>query len=38
LAAGASSFEESDMADFEQMVDTNIKGLLFITKFIVREW
>jgi 3-hydroxy acid dehydrogenase/malonic semialdehyde reductase len=35
LAAGASSFEESDMADFEQMVDTNIKGLLFITKLIV---
>jgi len=35
LAAGASSFEESDMADFEPMVDTNIKGLLFITKLIV---
>jgi NADP-dependent 3-hydroxy acid dehydrogenase YdfG len=35
LAAGASSFEESDIADFEQMVDTNIKGLLYITKLIV---
>ncbi|HLP06188.1 MAG TPA: SDR family NAD(P)-dependent oxidoreductase [Paludibacter sp.] len=35
LAAGASPFQESDMADFEQMIDTNVKGLLYITKLIV---
>lgn len=35
LAAGASSFDESDINDFEQMIDTNIKGLLYITKQIV---
>jgi len=35
LAAGASSFQESDLADFDQMIDTNVKGLLYITKLIV---
>jgi NADP-dependent 3-hydroxy acid dehydrogenase YdfG len=35
LAAGASSFQESELADFEQMIDTNVKGLLYITKLIV---
>ncbi len=35
LAAGASPFDESDLADYEQMIDTNVKGLLFITKLIV---
>lgn len=34
LAAGASRFVDSDMADFEQMIDTNIKGLLYITQLI----
>jgi NADP-dependent 3-hydroxy acid dehydrogenase YdfG len=35
LAAGTSSFQESDLADFDQMIDTNIKGLLYISKLIV---
>jgi NADP-dependent 3-hydroxy acid dehydrogenase YdfG len=35
LAAGASPFNESDLADYEQMIDTNVKGLLYITKLIV---
>ena len=35
LAAGAASFDQSDLDDFEQMIDTNIKGLLYITKLIV---
>ena len=37
LAAGASPFNDSDLADFEQMMDTNVKGLLYITKLIVPE-
>lgn len=35
LAAGASPFDESDLDDYEQMIDTNVKGLLYITKLIV---
>ncbi len=35
LAAGTSPFQESDLADYEQMIDTNVKGLLYITKLIV---
>lgn len=35
LAAGASPFQESDLADYEQMIDTNVKGLLYMTKLIV---
>jgi Short-chain alcohol dehydrogenase of unknown specificity len=35
LAAGASPFDESDLADYDQMIDTNVKGLLYITKLIV---
>lgn len=35
LAAGASPFDESEMADYEQMIDTNVKGLLYVTKLIV---
>ena len=35
LAAGASPFDECDLDDFEQMIDTNVKGLLYITKLIV---
>jgi NADP-dependent 3-hydroxy acid dehydrogenase YdfG len=35
LAAGTSPFQESDLADYEQMIDTNVKGLLFVTKLIV---
>lgn len=35
LAAGALPFDESDLADYDQMIDTNVKGLLYITKLIV---
>ena len=35
LAAGASPFDQSDVDDFERMIDTNVKGLLYISKLIV---
>ena len=35
LAAGADPFDESSTDDFERMVDTNVKGLLYVTKLIV---
>ena len=35
LAAGASPFNESDLADYDQMIDTNVKGLIYVTKLIV---
>ena len=35
LAVGASPFNEIDLADYEQMIDTNVIGLLYITKLIV---
>jgi NADP-dependent 3-hydroxy acid dehydrogenase YdfG len=35
LAAGASSFESCELDDFERMIDTNVKGLLYITKLII---
>ncbi len=35
LAAGASPFDESELDDYERMIDTNVKGLLYITKLIV---
>jgi 3-hydroxy acid dehydrogenase / malonic semialdehyde reductase len=35
LAAGASPFQESDLADYDRMIDTNVKGLLYMTKLIV---
>ena len=37
LAAGAAPFDESNEDDFERMIDTNIKGLIYITKLIVPE-
>ncbi len=37
LAAGASPFDESLLDDFERMLDTNIKGLLYMTKLIVPQ-
>ena len=37
LAAGASPFQESDLTDYDQMIDTNVKGLLYMTKLIVPE-
>jgi NADP-dependent 3-hydroxy acid dehydrogenase YdfG len=35
LAAGASPFQESDLADYDKMIDTNVKGLLYMTKLVV---
>lgn len=32
LAAGLNSLQEGDIDDWEQMIDTNIKGLLYITR------
>jgi 3-hydroxy acid dehydrogenase/malonic semialdehyde reductase len=34
LAAGLSSIEEGSLDDWEQMIDTNVKGLLYITRLI----
>ena len=35
LAAGAAPFDECLLDDFERMIDTNVKGLIYITKLIV---
>ena len=35
LALGRSNFEESDMDDWETMIDTNLKGLLYVSKAVV---
>jgi 3-hydroxy acid dehydrogenase / malonic semialdehyde reductase len=35
LAAGTLPFDQSDLADYDQMIDTNVKGLLYITKLVV---
>lgn len=32
LAAGSDPLQDGNMEDWEQMIDTNIKGLLFVTK------
>ncbi len=34
LAAGLSHLDEGDIDDWEQMIDTNIKGLLYVTRVI----
>lgn len=34
LAAGLQSFQEGAIDDWEQMIDTNIKGLLYITRLV----
>ena len=35
LAAGLSPIQEGDMVDWERMIDTNIKGLLYISRQIM---
>jgi 3-hydroxy acid dehydrogenase / malonic semialdehyde reductase len=35
LAAGADKVHEANVDDWEQMIDTNIKGLLYLTRVIV---
>ncbi len=36
LASGLSSIQEGDMDDWEKMIDTNIKGLLYVTRAVVQ--
>lgn len=35
LAAGFSNFETASLDDWEQMIDTNLKGLLFVTRKVL---
>jgi NADP-dependent 3-hydroxy acid dehydrogenase YdfG len=37
LAAGAAPFDQCLIDDFERMIDTNVKGLLYITKLLVPQ-
>jgi 3-hydroxy acid dehydrogenase/malonic semialdehyde reductase len=34
LAAGSDPLQDGNMDDWDQMIDTNVKGLLYVTKFI----
>jgi len=36
LASGLSAIQEGDMDDWEKMIDTNIKGLLYVTRAVVQ--
>lgn len=35
LAAGYSPIQEGDIDDWERMIDTNIKGLLYVSRLII---
>ena len=35
LALGRDSFEEGNMEDWDTMIDTNVKGLMYVTKAII---
>lgn len=35
LAAGRNSIDKGELADWEQMIDTNLKGLLYLSKEII---
>lgn len=35
LAAGRDLFQDGDVEDWEKMIDTNLKGLMYVTKFLV---
>lgn len=35
LARGKEAFQDGDIADWEEMIDTNIKGLMYMTKAVV---
>ena len=37
LAAGFDRFDEADIEDFEEMIDANIKGLLYVTRTIAPQ-
>ncbi|MDP4209095.1 MAG: SDR family oxidoreductase [Bacteroidota bacterium] len=34
LAAGLAPVQEGDLADWDQMIDTNVKGLLYVTRVV----
>ena len=38
LALGKDYFEEADMDDWETMIDTNVKGLLYVSGRLYRIW
>ena len=35
LASGFSNIQDGDIEDWEKMIDTNIKGLLYVSKMII---
>lgn len=35
LAAGLDAFQDANISDWDEMIDTNVKGLLYITKAII---
>lgn len=35
LAAGRANIDEGSLADWEQMIDTNVKGLLYVSRMII---
>lgn len=35
LAAGLDAFQDADVKDWDEMIDTNVKGLLYITREII---
>jgi 3-hydroxy acid dehydrogenase/malonic semialdehyde reductase len=35
LAAGRANIDEGDLADWEQMIDTNVKGLLYVSRAVI---
>lgn len=37
LALGRASFEESDLNDWDTMLDTNVKGLLYVSKIVAQK-
>ncbi|WP_133128900.1 SDR family oxidoreductase [Legionella nagasakiensis] len=37
LAAGLESIYEADVADWEKMIDTNVKGLLYVTRAVLPQ-
>ena len=37
LAAGLDHFQEGDVDDWERMIDTNVKGLMYVTKAFVPQ-
>jgi len=37
LALGRDNFDEADMDDWETMIDTNVKGILYITRSLLPE-